>query len=332
MEQNPVRVKRLVYGVFEVRSLRAWRDYLGLLYGLELQPGAADSEFEMVVDDSGCRLVFRESPADDCVAAGWEASDLPALERQIRAAGFEVRRCSAEEASLRGAETLLRTRDPNGFDHEIVDKTHSNGEYMAADYGHVYEAGPLGFGHLTFMCDDLEAFEAFCVSALGLKPTDYNQPTLGPGIKINVMFLRANARHHSIGAAEVPTGGKRLNHFQLEVSARDDVGRAYDRMRKSKYRMAHHIGVHPNDNQLSFYCATPSGFQSEIGAGSDLVEEDHRALMFNAFSIWGHSMPLREKLVSFRRIWPLLLHQKLGREQRAPRSFATAPRAHDSTT
>ena len=178
---------------------------------------------------------------------------------------------------------------------------------------------------MTLMCDDLEAFAAFCTKAIGLRPTDYNQPAVGPGLKVYVAFFRANARHHSMAAAELPGAGRKLNHFQLEIATRNDVGKAYDRVRRSRYRIAHHIGVHPNDNQLSFYAVTPSGFQSEVGSESMLVEDSHTAVMFSDFSIWGHSMPLREQLVTLRRAWPMLLKQAFGKAKPAPGFFEGAP-------
>ena len=319
------RVKRLAYGLFEVHSIARWRDYLHLMYGLSLQPSQAAGTFEAQVDDSGCRLMFREGPADDCVAAGWECDDLDGLKAQIEQSGFDAGWGSEQDAADRGAHRLLRARDPNGLIHEVVDRTQANGPFSAADHGAVYDAGHLGFGHMTLMCDDLEAFEAFCTKALGLRPTDYNQPAVGPGIKVYVAFFRANARHHSMAAAELPGAGKKMNHFQLEVATRNDVGKAYDRMRNSRYRMAHHIGVHPNDNQISFYVVTPSGFQSEVGSESMLVEDSHEAVMFTDFSIWGHSMPLREKLSTLRQAWPLLLKRVLGKPKPAPKFFAGTP-------
>ena len=85
-----VRVKRLAYGLFEVRSIARWRDYLHLMYGLSLSPSQAADTFEALVDDSGCRLLFREGPADDCVAAGWECGDLEGLRAQIEQSGFHA--------------------------------------------------------------------------------------------------------------------------------------------------------------------------------------------------------------------------------------------------
>ena len=295
------------------------------MYGLRLSPSQASGVFEALVDDTGCRLLFREGPADDCVAAGWECTDLEGLKVQIKQSGFDAHWGSEQDAAGRGARRLLRARDPNGLAHEIVDATRANGPFTPADHGAVYDAGRLGFGHLTFMCNDLEAFEVFCTKAIGLRPTDYNQPAVGPGLKVYVAFFRANARHHSMAAAELPGAGKALNHFQLEIATRNDVGKAYDRMRKSRYRMAHHIGVHPNDNQLSFYSVTPSGFQSEVGSESMLVEDSHSAVMFSEFSIWGHSMPLREKLSALWLARPLLLKRLLGEAKPAPKFFEGAP-------
>jgi len=70
-------------------------------------------------------------------------------------------------------------------------------------------------------------------------------------------------------------------------------------VRKSKFTIAHHVGVHPNDNQISFYAVTPSGFQSEIGAESKYVPENYEPIMFRGFSVWGHSMSYKVRLMTF---------------------------------
>ena len=308
------------YGVFEVKSLDAWRDYLQLMYGLELAPSRDDAHYEAQIDDTGCRLIFRQGRADDCVAAGWECDDLEGLEAQIEQNGAPTRWGSSEDAARRGATRLLYTLDPNGLQIEIVDQTSGSRPFAPAGHGNVYDAGDLGMGHMTFRCSDLDAFSSFYTHALGLRLTDFNQPVVGPGLRVYVLFMRANARHHSVAAAHIPRSSKRLDHFQLEVARRDDVGLAYDRVRKSRHPIAHHIGVHPNDNQLSFYVVSPSGFQSELGCGSDLVQEDHEVVLMTDFSRWGHSMPFAQKMRALRGTWPLLLDQKL-RRAKPPKCF-----------
>jgi len=235
------------------------------------------------------------------------------LKAQPARIGAVTEWASATYAAIRGATRQLRTNDPTGMIIEIVDTTKSNHSFEPADHDHVFDAGELGFGHLTMLHHDLDAFERFYTQGLGLRITDYNKPTLAGGLKLKVGFYRANQRHHSTACAEMKSKGKRLSHFQLEVPHRNQVGLAYDRIRHAGIGIAHPIGVHPNDNQMSFYASTPSGFQSELGAASDLVTDGREVTTFYGISVWGHAMPLAEKLRTLRRAWPMLFNQKLGK-------------------
>ena len=293
-----MNAKRLVYLVLEVSNLSAWREYLQLMYGLELKLSHNSNEYELVIDDTGCRIIFLKGKADDCVAAGWEVEDLDLCLNHLSKKNYQSEWFIENKAKSRGIYRGLKLFDySTGIDIELFEKTSSANSFIPSKNGIEFEAGDLGFGHMTFNVKNLDDFDYFYKDALGLKATDYNQPVIGPGVKINVAFLRANKRHHSVAAAQI--NGKRLNHFQLETTNRNNVGLSYDRVRKSKFTIAHHVGVHPNDNQISFYAVTPSGFQSEIGAESKYVPENYEPVMFRGFSVWGHSMSYSARLTTF---------------------------------
>ena len=290
--------KRLVYLVLEVSTISAWREYLLLMYGLELRPSHNPNEYEVVIDDSGCRIIFLKGKANDCVAAGWEVEDLDSCSEYLSNKNYQLEWLKENKAKSRGISRGLKLYDSStGIDIELFENTFSANSFVLPKNEIEFEAGDLGFGHMTFNVKNLDDFDYFYKDALGLKATDYNQPIIGPGVKINVAFLRANKRHHSVAAAQI--NGKRLNHFQLETTKRNNVGLSYDRVRKSKFTIAHHVGVHPNDNQISFYAVTPSGFQSEIGAESKYVPENYEPIMFRGFSVWGHSMSYKVRFKTF---------------------------------
>ena len=55
------------------------------------------------------------------------------------------------------------------------------------------------------------------------------------------------------------------------------------------YPMAHGIGQHPNDRELSFYVLTPCGFEMELGWGPIAVDETRwHPVTHQGISIWGH--------------------------------------------
>jgi 2,3-dihydroxybiphenyl 1,2-dioxygenase len=303
------KVQSVVYGHFEVKSLASWREFMALMYGLELKPSTKTGEWEGVVDDAGSRLIFSEGPADDLVANGWLCDDLDGLKERIEAAGGKTEWASDDEAKERGAGRLLRTVDPEGLRIEIVDRTASHSAYEPPRHGCTYKTGALGVGHFTFQTADLDRFERYYVDALGLDVTDYNDLLLMAGVRVRVGFYRANPRHHSVGCASlgVPTQ-QRMNHFFLELPDHESVWCAFERIQEAGFSIAHEIGVHPNDNLFTFYVISPSGFQAEIGAEGRLVETPEPVVTHRGMARWGHRMPAAQKL----RMLPLVARAAVG--------------------
>ena len=303
------KVRSVVYGRFEVRSIARWRDFMRLMYGLELKPSTRPGEFEAVVDEAGSRLLFSEGPADDLLANGWVCDDLPGLKERIEDFGGKADWASDKEAKERGAGRLLRTVDPGGVIIEMVDATASQNSYEPPLYGQTYKTGKLGVGHFTFQFPDLDRFEKFYLEALGLEVSDYNDLNLMDGIRVQVGFYRANPRHHSVACASfgIPSR-QRLNHFFLELPDHDAVGRAFERIQKAGIPIAHEIGVHPNDNLFTFYVISPSGFQAEIGAEGRLLEAPEPVVTHRGMARWGHRMPAAQKI----RMLPFVARAAIG--------------------
>jgi hypothetical protein len=83
-------------------------------------------------------------------------------------------------------------------------------------------------------------------------------------------------------------------------SALADVGRAFERARRRRVPISLTLGQHPApDPTVSFYAATPAGFDFEIGAGGGLVHEDWIPGSAGA-STWGHRPTLRLKWQTLR--------------------------------
>src|SRR4029450_2049136 len=93
----------------------------------------------------------------------------------------------------------------------------------------------------------------------------------GPCRAFNTMvFLRGNPRHHSVAfqprMPDLPRSrDKRMWHFMLEANSIDDVGSALDLASKAGVPVASTLGRHSNDQMVSFYMSTPSGFESWYG-------------------------------------------------------------------
>jgi 3,4-dihydroxy-9,10-secoandrosta-1,3,5(10)-triene-9,17-dione 4,5-dioxygenase len=83
-----------------------------------------------------------------------------------------------------------------------------------------------------------------------------------------------------------------LMHILIEVADLDSVGRAMDRCLDGAAPMSVTLGRHWNDEMVSFYVRTPSGFDVEYGYGGrriDAAEWSRRAQGGSgAVSLWGH--------------------------------------------
>jgi extradiol dioxygenase len=142
-----------------------------------------------------------------------------------------------------------------------------------------FMTGPLGMGHLVLAVDDIDRAVRFYRETLGFRMSDRLGSTL--------YFLRCNARHHSIGLADVG-GEPRLLHVMLEVASLDDVGRALDLCLDRGIAVST-IGVHTNDRMTSFYVRTPSSFEIEYGWNGLLVDDETWAeATIERPSVWGH--------------------------------------------
>jgi hypothetical protein len=80
------------------------------------------------------------------------------------------------------------------------------------------------------------------------------------------VFMHCNDRDHSVAFGIGPEP-RRINHIMIEVDNFDDVGLAYDLVRKNKVPITISTGKHSNDHMYSFYMRNPSGWMIEYGYG-----------------------------------------------------------------
>jgi hypothetical protein len=77
-------------------------------------------------------------------------------------------------------------------------------------------------------------------------------------------------------------------------------------MRQMGYAISNGIGQHPNDRELSFYVASPSGFDIELGWNPILVTDEAgwNPAHYQGISLWGHfpeSLTFGDKLNQMQR-------------------------------
>lgn len=284
-------IEALGYLGLEVSDLPRWKafgcDVLGLQAG---DSGEGNIRFRM--DNYAARLHLTEGPRDDLAFAGWEVRDaaaLASLERRLTSAGVAVEDGSASLAKDRRVAALISFLDPEGNRHEAfygpLQKTQSP---FVSPLGVQFKTGRQGLGHVVLSCRDKPAMMSFFLDLLGFRLSDHINTEVMPGQPLEISFLRCNGRHHSLALAPVPLP-KRIVHLMLEVLSIDDVGRALYRCQAAGTHLSFTLGRHSNDDMLSFYPMTPSGFDVEYGwGGREVDDETWHVLTHDANSAWGH--------------------------------------------
>jgi 2,3-dihydroxybiphenyl 1,2-dioxygenase len=285
-------VKQLGYLVFEVSNLAAWEDFGTKILGLQLVDPRGDDGFSLRMDGYQQRFFIEQGPADDLASIGWEVEGPPELEafaRRLKDAGHEVTQGTPAEAARRNVEALIRVNDPAGNPNEIFHGPKQSEEPFVSDVVRSgFVADEQGLGHVVVAAKDQDEHEAFYAAMFGLKLSDYIRCEYF-GYKIDVTFMHANARHHSLAFG----GGqlKRIHHFMVQAKSMDEVGMCYDRFLFSGGMVHQTLGRHPNDKMFSFYGYTPSGFHFEFGAGAIEVGEGWESTTYDKVSDWGHHPP-----------------------------------------
>ncbi len=291
---------RLGHLVFSVRRPERWQRFCTDMLGLPAPVANLDGSLGFQVDDAAQRLIVTEGRADDLQVLGLECADdfaLDAVLLRVRAAGVPVVPSDAALREARRVRRLVRLLDPAG---NVVELT--TGPQLAAR-GFASEAvpggfrtGELGLGHVALIARDMAAMQDFYGRVLGFGLSERLESKTGP-IEVHGEFMHCNRRHHSLALFDLPMR-KRLHHFMLQANEMSDVGRAFDRARRLRVPLSLGLGQHPDpDGTFSFYAATPSGFDFEIGAGGKEIEPaGWVARRTGVTSAWGHKPQVRLQL------------------------------------
>lgn len=281
-------IRGLGYIGIDVADGDAWRDYATMLGTMVIQDGAG---LRLRIDERPFRALVRPGATTEGLAfAGWELSDAAALERavaELTAAGCTTSAASAEECAARRVRGLVRTADPGGFVLELFHGPILDHELFVSPAGvSGFVTGSCGMGHIVLGTPHLPESIDFYTNVLGFRVSDYWKPA-----QDDVVFLRCNPRHHSLALVYAPEPV--LYHFMLEALTIDDVGYALDRHHTTGAPISMGLGRHPNDQMLSFYSRSPSGFEVEFGCGGRLVNDATWTVgEITKPSLWGHRAPV----------------------------------------
>ncbi|HXK22101.1 MAG TPA: VOC family protein [Myxococcota bacterium] len=289
------RIRQLGYLGLEVGDLAAWERFAVEVLGLFPSRRGADGSLALRMDDHEQRIVLHPGRADDLAYLGFEVAteaELEALGGALVCAGFAVGEGKPETCAARRVVKLLQLADPSGIPVELFcGASLAQQPFRSPQMASGFVTGEEGLGHAVIWAADPAASERFYVELLGMRLSDRVRIPLSPDFTLEIRFLHANARHHTIAFASVPMP-KRLHHFMLEVRDVDDVGRARDRALAAGVPLTMDLGRHPNDRMLSFYAKTPSGFAVEVGHGGIKVDDATWSVRtYDHVSVWGHQAP-----------------------------------------
>lgn len=317
---------RLGYVLVESGRLDAWSRFGKEGLGLHVdrpEPGV----LAMRVDDHERRIVVRQGPTEDVVALGWEFDDEEALQSavaRLRDGKLTVKEETGEAASLRGVDRLWSFDGPKhlGFEFFTAPRRTDRPLEMAVSG---FVTGASGLGHVAITSRRPEALQAFLEESLDARVSDHIEDRLN-GVEMDFTFLRLNERHHSVAIAATRVKRMdpirtRIHHLNLQAKSLEDVTCAYRRMRQMGFAIANGIGQHPNDREMSFYVASPSGFEVELGWNPIVVDDEARwsPVKYRGISLWGHfpeSLTLASKLAQMGRAITSLTRKEytVGRE------------------
>ncbi|MCL2726120.1 MAG: VOC family protein [Polyangiaceae bacterium] len=293
-------LKELAYVVYEVSDPDAWEHFSVKLLGMQAGE-RSHSSLTLRNDEKAHRWILTKGPADDLAVSGYEVDSDAALDNivaKLRAAGFKTTEGDASLAAERKVGRIVVTADPMGNRVELVTNfANAPTPFHSKVLTGKFLTGVCGAGHQFLLTKHVSQADAmnFYHDLLGFRISDRIVAELAPGLVADAMFLHCNPRHHTVALGEMPHP-KKTHHFMLQVTERLDVGYAWDRCLKAGQPLEMTLGSHPNDQMLSFYVKTPSGFAVEYGWGGRQIEDDStwQVKTYDVLDDWGHFNPARE--------------------------------------
>jgi 3,4-dihydroxy-9,10-secoandrosta-1,3,5(10)-triene-9,17-dione 4,5-dioxygenase len=296
-------VRSLGYLRIESADVAAWREFGTRVLGMVEGRGPDPAAVYLRMDDFPARLIITPADGERLLASGWEVAgddDLAEIGRALDRAGVAVKSGTAAELAERRVGQMLRCDDPSGNAVEIFSGAALEHRPASSPYGNRFVTGSQGMGHVVLPVADGDAALRFYTEVLGFRLRDsmrmapelFGGPAGGPPLWMR--FLGCNPRHHSLALAPFPAPAG-IVHLMIEVAALDDVGRAMDRCMRRGARLSATLGRHANDLMVSFYVATPGGFDIEYGTDGRLVDDaTWISRETTAISLWGHRFAVAE--------------------------------------
>ncbi|WP_437629993.1 VOC family protein [Sorangium sp. So ce854] len=281
------------YLLLESARLERWRLLLEQGLGLHVDHAGRD-ELALRMDAHARRIVVRRGRAEDVAAVGWQVREdaFEAVVARTRARGLPVEPGAPEEARERGVESFVRVLGPKALAVELFSRPIKRDEPLdMLTSGFI--TGALGMGHIAITSRRPAAARRFWEEIFDARLTDRVSQRVA-GLTVDIDFLRVNPRHHSVAVA-APRGVRldpirtKVQHVNIECARMEDLEAAHARCRELGFEVAHEIGQHPNDREISFYVISPSGFEIELGWNARQIDEaSWQTAHHDRISAWGH--------------------------------------------
>jgi 3,4-dihydroxy-9,10-secoandrosta-1,3,5(10)-triene-9,17-dione 4,5-dioxygenase len=287
-----VSITELGYAIIGSTDPEKWRHYGTQVMGMAAVDGP-DGALYLKMDERDFRLAVQKSDKDQLFASGWSVAsekDFHAVRKTLAQANVKVTPGTDAERRVRKVQDLFSFLDPSGLRHEVFWGPIAAFERFVSPLGTRFVTENLGLGHAVLPTNKMAETVAFWTQVMGFGLSDILHVTLGPGgPTISIHFMHcANGRQHSLAYCELPdpTG---CIHLMVEVDSFDEVGRALDRVEKHKVPITATLGRHVNDDMVSFYMRSPSGFQFEYGTGGAVKDwSTWQVFETTRGSHWGH--------------------------------------------
>ncbi|MBF8739493.1 VOC family protein [Pseudomonas guariconensis] len=289
-------IRGLGYVTVRSTDLAQWRHYASQVLGMMVIEDESGERLFLKMDERPYRILVQHSAQDGFGACGWEVAGQAAFDQavaELHAAGVAVEQGSAEQAALRQVQALALFADPDGNRHELYWGPRQDFARFVSPVGvRGFVTDALGMGHVVLPAPTFERCRDFYEQVMGFGLSDlmkirFTPDPAEPEKRIHFMHCN-NGRHHSLAIFECPVPSGCV-HMMVEVDGLDEVGRALDRMHANGVKLSATLGQHTNDQMISFYMKTPSGFDLEYGCDGLVVDwSRHTPFESTVVSQWGH--------------------------------------------
>nr|AAF04139.1 2,3-dihydroxybiphenyl-1,2-dioxygenase [Pseudomonas sp. SY5] len=289
-------IRGLGYVTVRSSDLAQWRHYASQVLGMMVVEDESGERLFLKMDERPYRILVQHSAQDGFGACGWKVAGQAAFDQavaELHAAGVAVEQGSAEQAALRQVQALALFADPDGNRHELYWGPRQDFARFVSPVGvRGFVSDGLGMGHVVLPAPTFDRCRDFYEQVMGFGLSDlmkvrFTPDPAEPEKRIHFMHCN-NGRHHSLAIFECPVPSGCV-HMMVEVAGLEDVGRALDRMHANGVKLSATLGQHTNDQMISFYMKTPSGFDLEYGCDGLVVDwSRHTPFESTVVSQWGH--------------------------------------------